>query len=116
MNRCSLIRGVHYETYQSTIYQLPEFNIQIAVYQFVYAGTVYYKKDADADDIDAIKLMYQHPLASGCDEEFAQWRINNGAIGARAPGPRAPRGPRIVNKQKIYDIIINQRGCKRSSG
>ena len=38
MNRCSLIRGVHYETYQSTIYQLPEFNIQIAVYQFYIQG------------------------------------------------------------------------------
>ena len=30
-----------------------------------------YKKDANADDLDAIKLMCQHPLASGCDEEFA---------------------------------------------
>ena len=28
-----------------------------------------------------------------------QWRINNGAIGARAPGPRAPGGPQILNKQ-----------------
>ena len=28
-----------------------------------------------------------------------QWRINNGAIGARAPGPRAPGGPKILNKQ-----------------
>ena len=25
-----------------------------------------------------------------------QWRINNGAIGARAPGPRAPGGPQIL--------------------
>ena len=30
-----------------------------------------YKKDADADDLAAIKLTCQHPLASVCDEEFA---------------------------------------------
>ena len=30
-----------------------------------------------------------------------QWRINNGAIGARAPGPRDPGGPQIINKQKL---------------
>ena len=28
-----------------------------------------------------------------------QWRINNGAIGARAPGPRAPGGPHILKKK-----------------
>ena len=27
-----------------------------------------------------------------------QWRINNGAIGARAPGPRAPGGPKFSVK------------------
>ena len=32
---------------------------------------------------------------------FSQWRINNGAIGARAPGPRAPGGPQILNKQNL---------------
>ena len=26
-----------------------------------------------------------------------QWPINNGAIGARFPGPRAPGGPQILN-------------------
>ena len=38
MNRCSLIRGIHYETFHCTIYLLPEFNIQNAVYQFVMQG------------------------------------------------------------------------------
>ena len=30
-----------------------------------------YKKDANADDLAAIKLMCQQPLVSGCEEEFA---------------------------------------------
>ena len=29
-----------------------------------------YKRNTNADDLDAIKLMCQQPLASGCDEEF----------------------------------------------
>ena len=57
------------------------------------------------------QIAYATPFAT-----CRQWRINNGAIGARAPGPRAPSGPRIVNKKKLYDIIINQRGYKRSPG
>ena len=32
------------------------------------------------------------------DVVHGQWRINNGAIGARAPGPRAPGGPQIPTK------------------
>ena len=57
-------------------------------------------------------------LAAGtltCDRHFAQmsmlpsgdrqWRINNGANGARAPGPRAPGAPHIL-KKKLWDIII----------
>ena len=51
------------------IYQLPEINIKNAVYRFF--ETVDKKKNANADDLDAIKLMCQQPLASGCDEEFA---------------------------------------------
>ena len=39
MNRCSLIRGIRYETFHCTIYLLPEFNIQHAVYQFVMQGS-----------------------------------------------------------------------------
>ena len=57
------------------------------------------------------QIAYPTPFAT-----CRQWRINNGAIGARAPGPRAPSRPRIVNNKKLYDIIINQRGYKRSPG
>ena len=35
---------------------------------------------------------------NGGAKTSTQWRINNGAIGARAPGPRAPGGPQILNK------------------
>ena len=35
----------------------------------------------------------------GEKDKQEQWRINNGAIGARAPGPRAQGGPLILNKQ-----------------
>ena len=59
------------------------------------------------------QIAYPTPFAT-----CRQWRINNGAIGARAPGPRAPSGPRIVNKKNYmtYRVIINQRGYKRSPG
>ena len=40
------------------------------------------------------QIAYPTPFAT-----CRQWRINNGAIGARAPGPRAPSRPRIVNKK-----------------
>ena len=43
-------------------------------------------------------------------EACRQWRINNGAIGARAPGPRVPGAPQILNKHFFYDIIIKQTG------
>ena len=38
-------------------------------------------------------------------------RINNGAIGARAPGPRAPGGPQILNKQCFRTYSLSKQAA-----
>ena len=69
VNRCSLIRCFHFDTFH---YYLPASRIYTKCgVSIFYTGSVDYNNDANAYDLDAIKLMCQQPLASGCDEEFA---------------------------------------------
>ena len=37
----------------------------------------------------------------GQNDVYEQWRINNGAIGARTPGPRAPGAPKFTTNNFI---------------
>ena len=67
------------------------------------------RETCDKHDVSFLKYVFNKNYASHVRQNIlrisqdglsdSQWRINNGAIGARAPGPRAQGGPLILKKK-----------------
>ena len=88
---------------EGTTLSFKNYNRSMRVKRIVYADFESFIKLIDTrgpNPKNSYTKQYQkHTPPSFC--YYIQWRINNGAIGARAPGPRASRGPQIFNKQNL---------------